>query len=75
VDGSGLDQEESDLAGVLLSALQRTEESLRGTILNFAENRLMKPARMLVPRGALADHAPVYYVEKVRELARARKES
>jgi hypothetical protein len=74
-DGSGMDGEEPDLGGVLLSAMQRTEESLRSAILNLAEHRLMEPQKMLVPRGALADHAPVFYVERIREMAGGRKEA
>lgn len=69
-DGSGIDDDEPDLAKVLLNALRKVDASLHGTILNFQESRLMSPLKMLVPKGALADHAPLFYVERIRELAK-----
>jgi hypothetical protein len=69
-DGSGIDTEEPDLAGVLMNALKQADVSIRSAILNFTENRLLNPHRLLVPKGALADHAPVFYVDRIRELAR-----
>lgn len=67
--GRTIDTEEPDLARVLLNAFQLFLPTVRSTILNLRQSWLAKPTRLLVPRSALADHAPIFYVEKIRSLA------
>jgi hypothetical protein len=69
-DGSGLDDVETNLAGVLIGGLPPLLESVRNAIQNLRDLRLLTPTRLLVPQDALADHAPKFYVERIRALAR-----
>jgi hypothetical protein len=69
-DGTGIDAKENTLAGVLIDGLPQLLSGVRRAIHNLRDLRLLTPTRLLVPRDALADHAPAFYVERLRALAR-----
>lgn len=72
-DGSAIDEVETNLASVLVDGLPLMLENVRHAILNLRDLRMLTPTRLIVPQDALADHAPLFYVERIRDLARRGK--
>lgn len=68
-DGSGVDQQEHSLVDVLANSTTLPIPVIRDAVVNLFEGRLVQPLTVLIPRNALADHAPIFYVEKLRKLA------
>jgi hypothetical protein len=68
-DRMEIDQEEHGLVDVLADSKTLPIAILRNAVLNAFTNRLLQPSSVLLPKDALADHAPIFYVEKLRKLA------